>query len=88
MDGPIRRLLVANRSEIAIRIFRAATEMGIRTFAVYAEENKLSLHRFQGRRDLPDRQGRGPLQAYLSKLNSCLQASVNSLRGSRSSLLC
>jgi pyruvate carboxylase len=33
MDVPIRRLLVANRSEIAIRIFRAATEMGIRTFA-------------------------------------------------------
>jgi len=47
MDGPIRRLLVANRSEIAIRIFRIATEMGIRTFAVYAEEDKLSLHRFK-----------------------------------------
>ena len=44
---PIKRLLVANRSEIAIRVFRAATELGIRTVAIYAEEDKLSLHRFK-----------------------------------------
>jgi len=44
---PFRRLLVANRSEIAIRVFRAATELGIATIAVYAEEDKLSLHRFK-----------------------------------------
>ena len=43
----IRRLLVANRSEIAIRVFRAATELGIQTVAIYAEEDKLSLHRFK-----------------------------------------
>ncbi|MBK3662798.1 hypothetical protein JJE66_16355 [Bradyrhizobium diazoefficiens] len=43
----IRNLLVANRSEIAIRIFRAACELGLRTFAVYADEDKLSLHRFE-----------------------------------------
>ena len=43
----IRRLLVANRSEIAIRVFRAATELGIWTVAIYAEEDKLSLHRFK-----------------------------------------
>ncbi|AMK24120.1 biotin carboxylase N-terminal domain-containing protein [Sphingobium sp. TKS] len=43
----ISRLLVANRSEIAIRVFRAATELGIRTVAIYAEEDKLSLHRFK-----------------------------------------
>ena len=42
-----KRLLVANRSEIAIRVFRAATELGIRTVAIYAEEDKLSLHRFR-----------------------------------------
>ena len=42
-----KRLLVANRSEIAIRVFRAATELGIRTIAIYAEEDKLSLHRFK-----------------------------------------
>ena len=44
----IKRLLVANRGEIAIRVFRAAAEMGIATVAIYAEEDKLSLHRFQG----------------------------------------
>ncbi len=68
----IQRLLVANRSEIAIRVFRAATELGIRTVAVYAEEDKLSLHRFKadeaylvGRGPhLP--QAMGPLEAYLS----------------------
>ena len=43
----IRRLLVANRCEIAIRVFRAATELGIQTVAIYAEEDKLSLHRFK-----------------------------------------
>ncbi len=47
MMRPIRKLLVANRSEIAIRVFRAATELGIRTVAIYAEEDKLSLHRFK-----------------------------------------
>ncbi len=69
---PIRRLLVANRSEIAIRVFRAATELGIRTIAIYAEEDKLALHRFKA--DEAYLVGRGPhlakplgpLEAYLS----------------------
>ena len=39
MSVPFRRLLVANRSEIAIRVFRAATELGISTVAIYAEED-------------------------------------------------
>ena len=47
MTTPIRRLLVANRSKIAIRVFRAATELEIETVAIYAEEDKLSLHRFK-----------------------------------------
>jgi pyruvate carboxylase len=42
-----KKLLVANRSEIAIRVFRAATELGMRTVAVYAEEDRLSIHRFK-----------------------------------------
>ena len=41
------KILIANRGEIAIRIMRAANEMGKRTVAVYAEEDKLGLHRFK-----------------------------------------
>ena len=62
----IRRLLVANRSEIAIRIFRAATELGIRTFAIYANEDKLSLHRFKADEAYQIGRGKGALEAYLS----------------------
>jgi len=68
---PIRKVLVANRSEIAIRVFRAANELGLKTVAVFAEEDKLALHRFKadeayqvGR--LPDGTLLGPLAAYLS----------------------
>src|SRR5688500_1993790 len=43
----MRKLLVANRSEIAIRIFRAATELGLGTIAVYTYEDRFSLHRFK-----------------------------------------
>src|ERR1700677_1914545 len=42
-----RKLLVANRSEIAIRIFRSAHELGIRTVAVYSYEDRFALHRFK-----------------------------------------
>ncbi len=66
-----KRLLVANRSEIAIRVFRAATELGIETVAVYAEEDKLSLHRFKADeayqigKSVNGRQ-LGPIESYLS----------------------
>ena len=43
----MRTLLVANRSEIAIRCFRAATELGLKTVAVYSHEDRFSLHRFK-----------------------------------------
>jgi len=45
--NPIHKILVANRGEIAIRVMRAASEMGIRTVAIYAEEDKFALHRFK-----------------------------------------
>ena len=66
--GPrkIKKLMVANRSEIAIRVFRAATELGIRTVAIYAEEDKLSLHRFKADEAYQVGRGMGPLEAYLS----------------------
>ncbi len=43
----INKILIANRGEIAIRIMRAATELGIKTVAIYAKEDRLSLHRFK-----------------------------------------
>lgn len=61
----ISKILVANRSEIAIRVFRAATELGIRTVAIYAEEDKLSLHRFKVDEAYHLGEGVGPIAAYL-----------------------
>ncbi|MBU1174745.1 MAG: pyruvate carboxylase [Alphaproteobacteria bacterium] len=61
----IKKILVANRSEIAIRVFRAANELGIRTVAVYAEEDKLALHRFKADEAYPIGRGLGPVEAYL-----------------------
>ena len=59
-------ILVANRSEIAIRVMRAATELGKRTIAVYAAEDKLSLHRFKADEAYLIGEGLGPVGAYLS----------------------
>ena len=61
----VRKLLVANRSEIAIRVFRAATEMGIRTVSVYAHEDRFALHRFKADESYLVGKGREPVQAYL-----------------------
>src|SRR5882724_3714664 len=61
----IEKLLAANRSEIAIRIFRAANELGLRTVAVYSNEDRLSLHRFKADEAYLIGEGMGPVQAYL-----------------------
>ncbi|RCS23646.1 pyruvate carboxylase [Phyllobacterium salinisoli] len=69
---PIKKILVANRSEIAIRVFRAANELGMKTVAIWAEEDKLALHRFKA--DESYQVGRGPhlardlgpIESYLS----------------------
>lgn len=65
LDRKIKRILVANRGEIAIRVFRAAAEMGIQTVAVFAEEDKLSLHRFKADEAYHLGNGHGPIAAYL-----------------------
>src|SRR5687767_6044546 len=62
---PFKRLLVANRSEIAIRVFRAATELGLRTVAIYAQEDRLSVHRFKADEAYLVGEGKGPVGAYL-----------------------
>lgn len=68
---PIKKLLVANRSEIAIRVFRAANELGIKTVAIWAEEDKYSLHRFKA--DESYQVGRGPhLERDLGPIESYL----------------
>ena len=67
-DAPrkINKILVANRSEIAIRVMRAASELGIRTVAVYSQEDRFALHRFKADESYLVGQGLGPVEAYLS----------------------
>ncbi len=61
----IKSLLVANRSEIAIRVFRAATELGMRTLTVYSREDRFALHRFKADESYLIGEGKGPIDAYL-----------------------
>ncbi|MBP0590677.1 pyruvate carboxylase [Paraburkholderia sp. LEh10] len=63
--APIRSLLIANRSEIAIRVMRAAAEMDIRTVAIYSKEDRLALHRFKADESYLVGEGKKPLAAYL-----------------------
>ena len=60
-----QELLVPNRGEIAIRVFRAATELGLRTVAIYAEEDRFSRHRFKAYEAYQLDATQGPVGAYL-----------------------
>ena len=62
---PIRKLLVANRSEIAIRVFRSAHELGIRTVAIYAHEDRFALHRFKADEAYLVGKAGEPIRSYL-----------------------
>jgi len=62
---PITSLLIANRSEIAIRVMRAAAEMNMRTVAIYSREDRLALHRFKADESYLVGEGKKPLAAYL-----------------------
>ncbi len=66
MVRKFKKILVANRGEIAIRIFRACSELGIRTVAIYSEEDRQSLFRTKADESYLIGKNKGPLEAYLS----------------------
>jgi pyruvate carboxylase len=65
MAARIHRLLVANRGEIAIRVMRAASELGMATVAIYSQEDRFSLHRTKSDEAYLVGRNRGPIEAYL-----------------------
>lgn len=65
MPDKIKSLLIANRGEIAIRVMRAATELGIRTVAIYSQEDRFSLHRMKADESYLVGAGKTPVEAYL-----------------------
>jgi pyruvate carboxylase len=62
---PFRKVLVANRSEIAIRVLRACSELGIRTVAIFSHEDRFALHRFKADQSFLVGKGKEPVAAYL-----------------------
>ena len=61
----IKKVLVANRGEIAIRVFRSCNELGIKTVAIYSNEDILSLHRYKSDEAYLVGAGKKPVEAYL-----------------------
>jgi len=61
----IKKIMAANRSEIAVRIFRAGTELGLRTVGVFAQEDRFCIHRYKADEAYQVGQGKGPVAAYL-----------------------
>jgi pyruvate carboxylase len=79
---PIKKLLVANRSEIAIRVFRSATELGISTVAVYAHEDRYALHRFKADEAYEIGKPGEPIKSYLNipaLIQICLDHGVDAI---------
>lgn len=73
----MKKLLALNRGEIAIRIFRAANELGLRTVAVYSKEDRLSLHRFKADEAYLIGENKGPIEAYLDAEGIVALAAAN-----------
>ncbi|MEX2480541.1 MAG: pyruvate carboxylase [Gammaproteobacteria bacterium] len=73
----IRKLLVANRGEIAIRVMRAAAELDITSVAVYSREDRFSLHRFKVDEAYLIGDGSTPVQAYLD-IDDIVRAALES----------
>ena len=65
MIKTFKKLLVANRSEIAIRVFRSAHELGIKTVAIYSHEDRFALHRFKADEAYQIGKPGEPIRAYL-----------------------
>ena len=65
MGKSIKKVLVANRGEIAIRIFRACTELNIRTVAIYSKEDYGAYHRYKADEAYLVGKGKKPIDAYL-----------------------
>src|SRR4051812_46251908 len=64
---PFRRVLAANRGEIAVRIFRASTELGFRTVAIFSEEDRVHLHRYKADEAYLVGKGLEPVASYLAE---------------------
>src|SRR4029079_12709640 len=64
---PFRRVLAANRGEIAVRIFRASTELGFQTVAIFSEEDRVHLHRYKADEDYLVGRGLEPVAAYIAE---------------------
>ena len=73
----IKKILIANRSEISIRISRAATELGFKTVSIYSYEDRFALHRFKTDESYLVGSGLGPIQAYLD-YKGIVQIAINS----------
>ena len=71
---PFKRLLVANRGEIAVRILRAATELNIRTIAIYSHEDRFSLYRFKADEAYKIGTPGQPIACYLDAANIVAKA--------------
>ena len=65
MNRPIKKLLAANRSEIATRVFRSAHELGVRTVALYSHEDRFALHRFKADEAYQIGKAGEPIRSYL-----------------------
>ncbi len=76
MTGAITKLLVANRGEIAIRVFRAAYELGIETVAVYTWEDRRSLHRMKADEAYQLGEPGHPLKPYL-EVDTVIRAAID-----------
>ncbi len=76
MIKKFKKVLVANRGEIAIRIFRACNELGIRTVAIYSDEDKNSFFRTKADESYLIGKNKGPIEAYLNIdeiIRSCIE---------------